>query len=124
MPSATPTDPSQLPLFVFGTLRRGQCNHHLLAGRYLHLLPARLHDFARTEPLMIAARPGGIVHGEIYFLRSESYQQTLRACDDLEGIPPGATIGPYYRRLQVSVESAEGTHTAWAYANPSTPDRP
>ena len=117
-------NPTELPLFVFGTLRRGQSNHHLLAGRYLRVLPARLFDFARTEPLMIARHSGAVVDGEIYFLRPATYEQTLRGCDALEGIPAGGTDGPCYRRLRVPVESAAGRHVAWAYADPSTPDVP
>ena len=33
--------PDRLPLFVFGTLRSGQVNHHLLRGRYCRRLQAR-----------------------------------------------------------------------------------
>jgi gamma-glutamylcyclotransferase (GGCT)/AIG2-like uncharacterized protein YtfP len=114
---------SRLPLFVFGTLRRGQSNHHLLAGRYLKVLSSQLRDFARTHPLMIEEQTGGIVEGEVYFLREETYAQTLRQCDDLEGIPAGTTVGEYYKRIQLIVNSTAGSHIVWAYVHPATADR-
>lgn len=109
----------QLPLFVFGTLRRGECNHRAyLAGKYTRMLPATLSGFQRIHPLMIVPSPGGAVDGELYFLRRESYTATLRHCDSLEGIPPGRTAGDEYRRIRVEVQTPEGPVTAWAYVQP------
>lgn len=109
----------RLPLFVFGTLRRGQRNHHLLARRYVRMRPARLHGFARTEPLMIRSRPEASVAGELYFIRPDAYEATLRDCDELEGIPPGRTVGRDYCRWRVTVETPEGPMDAWAYVHAS-----
>lgn len=109
----------RLPLFVFGTLRQGQRNHHLLAHRYVRMRPARLHGFARTEPLMIRSRPEGSVAGELYFIRPDAYEATLRDCDALEGIPPGRTVGLDYCRWRVTVETPEGPADAWAYVHAS-----
>lgn len=109
-----------LPLFVFGTLRRGQCNHHLLAGRYERMLPAGLRGFAKIELLMIAREDGESVDGELYFLRRDLFEETMAACDRLEGIPRGRDAGPEYRRLRVTVETAEGERVAWAYVHPDT----
>lgn len=110
----------RLPLFVFGTLRRGQRNHHLLEGRYERMLPGRLRGFARIELLMIAREDGESVEGELYFLRSDQYAETLLDCDRLEGIAPGRDSGPEYRRMRVIVETSEGQRTAWAYVHPDT----
>lgn len=110
-----------LPLFVFGTLRRGECNHGLLRRKYTRMLPAALHGFVRTHPLMIVQSKRGVVQGELYFLSRESYRQTIERCDRLEGIPPGNTAGEEYRRLEVTVETREGTIAAWAYVHPDTP---
>lgn len=110
----------ELPLFVFGTLRGGQCNHHLLAGRYERMLPARLCGYEKLAPLMIAPRAGGVVRGELYFFRSNEYATALRRCDRLEGIPAGRTAGPEYRRIRVTVETAEGAFAAWAYVHPDS----
>ena len=109
-----------LPLFVFGTLRRGQCNHYLLEGRYERMLPAHLPGFSKIELLMIAREDGESVDGELYFLRRDSFDETMAACDRLEGIPPGRDFGPEYRRLRVTVETAEGERVAWAYVHPDT----
>lgn len=109
-----------LPLFAFGTLRRGECNHHYLAGRYDRVLPARLPDFARVEPLMIARQSGSTVDGELFFLTSATYSATLQGCDFLEELPPGELIGPEYRRIVVRVQTDSGEFVAWAYSNPVT----
>lgn len=108
---------NQLPLFTFGTLCRGRRNHVALAGSYARVLPAVLPGFARLHPLMIGRRDGKAVDGELFFIRAETYTDTLAACDRLEGIPPGDTVGKRYRRMQVTVETAEGRHAAWAYVH-------
>lgn len=110
----------ELPLFVFGTLRRGEANHHYLNGRYERCLKARLYGFCRQKPLMIVRLAGESVAGEVFFLRPAVYQETLKNCDRLEGIPEGKTEGWEYRRMKVQVETDLGTVTAWAYVHPAT----
>lgn len=110
---------SQLPLFVFGTLRRGQANHHYLAGRYSLVRAAVLRDYTRIAPLMIAAADNSDVEGELYDIIPDMYATTLAGCDSLEGIPHGQTRGEWYERISVQVE-VEGTSVdAWAYVKPS-----
>ena len=113
----------QLPLFAFGTLRRGEENHHYLAGRYERVLPARLPDFALVAPLMIDRSPGGSVPGELFFLRPGSYDATLADCDELEGITPRSSRYAIYERLRVRVLTDLGPHDAWAYVRPQQPYR-
>lgn len=113
---------TQLPLFVYGTLRAGRSNHHYLAGRFERCLAAVLPGFAWTqtfEPLMIGRRAGGQVEGELYFFPAESYRDTLERCDELEELTPGTTLG-LYRRLAVTVETPAGPFQAWVYAEPGT----
>jgi gamma-glutamylcyclotransferase (GGCT)/AIG2-like uncharacterized protein YtfP len=116
----------QLPLFVFGTLRRGECNHHCISGDYDRWLPATLRDFNRVLTTHgfpgIVPSPGDEVAGEVFFIRRLVFTETLRRCDNLEDIPLGQLVGPYYRRAQVVVETTEGKLTAWAYVDPRTPD--
>lgn len=112
---------SQLPLFAFGTLRRGESNHATIAGAFDRCLPATLHDFRRIMaahgfPAIIRC-PLAQVHGELFFMRPELYDETLRRCDLLEDLPPGQLIGRYYRRMQLPVETPEGVFSAWAYAD-------
>lgn len=108
----------QLPLFAFGTLRRGECNHHYLAGHYERVLAARLPDFARVAELSIARRIGADVLGELFFLKPLTYEVTLRGCDRLEELPPRELIGLEYRRLPVRVRTTAGDVIAWAYTRP------
>ena len=108
----------QLPLFVFGTLRRGKSNHHYLQLRYDRALHARLPDYAIVESLMIDRVPGKSVTGELFFLTAARYQETLDGCDDLEGIAPGSLRGEWYERRRVTVEADHRQWTAWAYVRP------
>jgi gamma-glutamylcyclotransferase (GGCT)/AIG2-like uncharacterized protein YtfP len=107
-----------LPLFVFGTLRRGECNHHYLAGAYDRVLAARLPGFARVEPLKISRQPDSVVDGELFFLTANTYSATLRECDILEELTPGSLIGHEYRRIAVHVQTDLGEFAAWVYACP------
>ncbi len=107
-----------LPLFVFGTLRRGECNHHYLAGAYDRVLAAQLLGFARVEPLMIARQPGSAEDGELFFLTPATYSATLRGCDSLEELAPGSLIGHEYRRIAVRVQTDSGEFIAWTYSRP------
>lgn len=117
--SELPCEP-RLPLFVFGTLRRGHRNHHFLDGRYDRVLPAHLHGYQRLHELMIARSSAAVVDGELFFLDQSRYDQTLAGCDELEEIPPGQLVGHEYERKLVSVDTAEGTFRAWAYVQPES----
>ena len=109
---------AKLPLFAFGTLRRGHRNHHYLDGYYERAVPAILRGYQRLHELMIAPQPGGVVDGELFFLDAADYDDTLSGCDELEEIPPGRLVGHQYQRKLVSVETAEGHFQAWAYVQP------
>ncbi len=95
-------------VFVYGTLRQGGYNHHLLAH-------ATYHGMARTPPIydlidlgpFPAMTPGGstAVVGEVY----EVDAKTLAALDHLEGHPH------LYWREEISLEDGEN---AFAYLIP------
>ena len=108
----------QIPLFVFGTLRRGEENHHYLDGHYVRMIPAVLAGYVRLHPLMIAPDPSGQVDGELYFLQPEEYAATLAGCDELEELFPGQLVGRDYKRKFVTVSTADGDYGAWAYVQP------
>lgn len=113
-----------LPLFAFGTLRRGEPNHHYLDGTFERCLPATLRDFRRETaahgfPAVVRC-PLAQVKGELFFIRPEVYDETLRRCDLLEDLPPGKLVGRYYRRMALTVNTAEGDFVAWVYADAST----
>ncbi len=108
----------QLPLFVFGTLRQGECNHHLLSGAFDRVQSAKLREFARVETLMIARHVNSVVDGELFDLTPLTYFHTLQGCDHLEEIPVGELVGPDYRRIPVRVSTPSGDVVAWAYVRP------
>lgn len=112
----------RLPLFTFGTLRRGEENHHYLAGRFERVLDATLPNFRRAiaahgYPAATPAK-GDSISGELYFFSPYQYDDVLRDCDALEDLPPGKLVGEYYQRAALPVETVEGTITAWAYIDP------
>lgn len=113
---------SELPIFVFGTLRRGESNHKYLEGKYVRWLPATLPGFRRSVAAhgYPAAIPtsDSVVTGELFFIDPVQYVETLAACDALEDLPPGELLGEFYQRARVSVETSEGTLLAWAYIAP------
>lgn len=113
---------NELPIFVFGTLRRGESNHHFLDGKYVRWLPATLPGFRRSVaahgyPAAIPST-GDVVDGELFFIDSVQYLETIAACDALEDLPPGELVGEFYQRARVNVETSEGRQAAWAYIAP------
>lgn len=90
-------------VFVYGTLKRGQGNHHWLRGapcRGRRRLPgARLHDLG---PYPMAVRGEGVIHGEIYALSAGD----LERLDELEDAPL------LYQRHQLPLDDGS---LAWVY---------
>lgn len=113
----------RLPLFAFGTLRRGEVNHHFLAGRYERVLAARLGDYGVVGSLMIDRSPGATVAGELFFPLPACYDAVLADCDELEGVRPRQSRYAAYERRQVRVMTALGACDAWAYVKPEQPYR-
>lgn len=112
-----------LPLFAFGTLRRGERNHGYLEGAFERWLPGTLRDYARIVAShgwpAIAPAIGEQVTGELFFIHADVFIKTLKSCDLLEEIPQGELTGRYYRREQVVVETTAGSFNAWAYVDPT-----
>jgi gamma-glutamylcyclotransferase (GGCT)/AIG2-like uncharacterized protein YtfP len=100
-------------VFVYGTLKRGERNHALVAP-YLHrALPGRVLGYrlfhleggGRPYPYPAMVPGEGWVEGEVLFLDPEA----LPLLDELE------EEGVEYRRVRVRAETPEGPLEAWAY---------
>lgn len=97
-------------VFVYGTLRRGFCNHHAL-GDSAFCGPARTAEayglsVADGIPYLTAAEARYAVVGEVYRVDA----RTLAVLDELEEHPH-----VYERRLAPVVMDAGGTRPAWIY---------
>jgi len=100
-------------IFVYGTLKCGESNHRLLAGKYLNVRPAATHGLLFDLGFFPAAwlRGNRFIYGEVF--EFEDVEEVLPSLDRLEGHPN------HYRRVLVPIFDSEtleadGTE-AWAY---------
>ena len=109
-------------LFVYGTLMRGECRHHLLAAGYptcilLAEAPGALHDFGDYPGLRLLNRdePATCVQGE--FLRLAQIHRALPELDSVEGFHGFGAQASLYRRTLINVGVGDGrVRQAWTYA--------
>ena len=94
-------------VFVYGTLKRGHNNHHLLKGAtYLGQYNTGIGYTKVVKGLPFLFEDGGPgCSGELY----EVSTLTLNLLDRLEGHPD------MYERKLINVSNDESTHTAWCY---------
>ncbi|MFM7264554.1 MAG: gamma-glutamylcyclotransferase [Cyanobium sp.] len=97
----------EIPVFVYGTLRRGQSNHHLLAGARWggeqRLEGARLHNLGPFPMAIVSAHTrADVVQGELWWVDAA----TLALLDRLEGVPR------LYERRRLALASGPW---AWVY---------
>ncbi len=100
----------KMNLFVYGTLKRGQRNHRLLAAQELvgpaRTLPRyRLYDTGSYPCLVEDARNGVAVAGEIWRVD----ESCLPSLDRLEGAPM------LFRRVEIAVEGFAEPVAAYLY---------
>lgn len=106
---------SSLPLFVYGTLKRGESRDKQWPFAPLKVCPATtcaaLYDLGPYP----AIGPGNdCVAGELWFVRDEHLAATLRQLDAIEGYQQG---GPdlYVRRIITCSDNWGWSHRAYAY---------
>jgi gamma-glutamylcyclotransferase (GGCT)/AIG2-like uncharacterized protein YtfP len=113
-------------VFVYGTLKRGEINHGVIAPDALSVeegaIRGRLFDVGEFPGL---AAGHGDVHGEIVRFEREALERILPVLDRLEGcLPEDEASSMYYRRV-VDVVTSRGTEKAFAYfyndSHPSVP---
>src|SRR5258706_12548550 len=95
----------QLPLFTYGTLRRGQENYALLRGNTLNEISATLEGVALYSlyayPMIVEGDSSDSgVHGELLTLHPRLYSRVLGDLDQLEGFRPDAPDGSRFRRVE------------------------
>jgi len=112
----------ELPFFVYGTLRRGQCNHGLVRDLLAGVRDAALAGFRLYEDGLPYLGPGdgtSVVRGDLLVPRPGDYGEVLARLDRLEGFrPPDG--GLYVRRacqVRFGDESGEPWRDgeAWVY---------
>jgi gamma-glutamylcyclotransferase (GGCT)/AIG2-like uncharacterized protein YtfP len=119
----------QLPVFVYGTLRHGESNYHLLAGRTTAELPATMDNVAmyaisnypilnegyRVVPILTEGQ--NTVRGELMTLDPNRYDAIMADLDILESYDPGRRDDDnLYLRLQRPSKLADGSIVmAWVY---------
>lgn len=96
--------PGAVPLFLYGTLKRGHRRHGLLGGSSLQCAPAYAPGYTLVDaggyPGMIEApTPGHFVEGEVFLVAPE----TLAKLDAYEDLASGE-----YRRAPVCVFDTAG----------------
>lgn len=97
-------------VFVYGTLKRGDCRHQFLAGsKFLGLATTaagyRLFDLGEY-PAMVEDPAGGQIEGELY----EVTEATLQMLDEIEGV-----ADVLYVRGQVRLASPDEAPLAQGY---------
>ena len=92
-------------LFVYGTLKRGRGNHHLLRdAEFVQLDSVRGELWTGGVPFLVSPANGGSlskVYGEIYRVTPEQ----LARCDGLEGHPRA-----YLRQLLLALQMSAFVH--------------
>lgn len=99
--------------FVYGTLKRGQSNYHLIAETVRSAVPAmvagRLYDLGPFPAL----GPGDDrVRGELLLIEPTLLAHTLTVLDELEGYRPTDPRGSIYVRQVVTAVTDEGEEIA------------
>jgi gamma-glutamylcyclotransferase (GGCT)/AIG2-like uncharacterized protein YtfP len=102
-------------LFVYGTLMRGGCRHHVLAGqRWLGLALTEprylLHHFGEHPGIVRADRDGLAVHGELY----EVARLLIPRLDEVEGAPS------WFRLEEITLAEPAGLALAYFYQGDAT----
>ena len=111
----------QLPFFVYGTLRPGQSNFHLLDGRTRRIRPASVTGFGLYSlgayPILFTDdNPRARVVGDLVMPTPQYYTRVMKALDRLEEYDPSDPEGGLYQRIphQVRLHGRKRIR-AWLY---------
>jgi len=106
-------------VFVYGTLKRGFGNHHLVedAEEILEATtPGVLYDLPYGFPAMVLPEDAPrnqsdespLVHGELCIYPEDELPEILRRLDFLEGYYPNRPESSLYLRILVKVQTPDG----------------
>ena len=108
-----------LPFFVYGTLRAGQSNAHLLRGamtcsREAKLCGAQMFDLG-PYPMIIEGEDE--IWGELVEIEAGKHAAILQSLDRLEGVDGADPENPdaLYRRLRRQISVEDKQIEAWVY---------
>ncbi|MCC6765175.1 MAG: gamma-glutamylcyclotransferase [Deltaproteobacteria bacterium] len=113
------TDPTddhrnrELPLFLYGSLRKGESGAHVIAADVVRRAPARtrgrLLDLKAPYPGAVFGPDEGWLAGEIVWIEPSRFRAALDHVDEYENVPF------LFRRIAVTVETEGQTVEAWAF---------
>ena len=96
-------------IFVYGTLRKGHCNHHLLKDAHCYGVGSSEASYAmylkNGYPYITSSEARYPIVGELYSVDDD----TLAQLDKFEGHPR------YYERREIPVIMREERYDAWMY---------
>lgn len=96
-------------VFVYGTLRNGHSNHHLLKEAYCYGIGSTEASYAMYHiggyPYVTSSEARYPIVGELYAVDDD----TLGALDSMEGHPR------YYERRETNVMVCDNHYIAWMY---------
>lgn len=96
-------------VFVYGTLRNGHSNHHLLKEAHCYGIGSTEAAYAMYllggYPYVTGSETRYPIVGELYAVDGD----TLKTLDSVEGHPR------YYERREITVIVGEERHLAWMY---------
>ncbi len=111
----------QLPFFVYGTLRAGQSNAHLLRGaiarsRGAKLSGAQMFDLG-PYPMILESESTYEIWGELIEIEAAKYDAILKSLDHLESVDGNnpENSDALYRRLKRFVVVENEQIEAWVY---------
>ena len=103
----------ELPLFLCGTLRKGESAEGEIAADVVRRAPARargrLLELNAPYPGAVFGAEEGWLEGEIVWLKPSTFVATIDRVDAYENVPF------LFRRIAVQVETEGQTVEAWAY---------
>ena len=104
----------ELPLFLYGTLRKGESGEDVLAADVVRRAAARargrLLDLKAPYPGAVFGPDEGWIDGEIVWLAPSRFQAALDRADEYENVPF------LFRRIAVTVETDGQSVEAWAFS--------